>query len=465
MDQHTSAGVEQEAESPTEGAGLDAYLVPDDSPRFLVYLFRLPFDLPLNNRDSWMLALDGDLGEAWDIEYLAFATEEMKAVFPYPMNLREPFASVMFWRQPREPGEQILDMRAVDKVAAVVFGEREDKVEGTKPDEPELFDTVVEVVTQAARSDTDPDDWPLVSIGFERALRAVNELLAALGSATGDLAYRPLAVEELDAIALVSSRPLGLVPIDPDADLDLAAVAASRPSDEVSHSDPVGYLLHPNLAFHVPGENLTAEDRGKVNAFIRAGRRSHPFLTYHRLASKARRARESGDYAVTAIMAAASGEVLLNLVLRAMLVEEGKADQIPVLFDDPRGGFTSRLRREYGARLGHKWDVDDPINDVGHWVAGTANLRHRVVHAGYDPTGGEASEAIHGAEVLEAFVIERLIEKRFTYPKTALSLVGEAGFARRHLLSERFAKLVAKEAPALEDFWRSMTASANTATP
>jgi hypothetical protein len=168
---------------------------------------------------------------------------------------------------------------------------------------------------------------------------------------------------------------------------------------------------------------------------------------------------------VTAIMGAASGEVLLNLVLRAMLVEEGKADQIPVLFDDPRGGFTSRLRREYGARLGRTWDLDDPTNDVGHWVAGTANLRHRVVHAGYDPTGGEASEAIHGAEVLEAFVIERLVEKRFTYPKTALSLVGEAGFVRRHLLSERFAKLVAKEAPALEDFWRSMTGGAPTATP
>jgi hypothetical protein len=448
-----------EADLPEQYADVDTYLVADQKLRVLVYLFRLPFDLPLNHRDSWSIALEGDLGDAWDVEYFAFATEEMKAVFPMPLNLRQPHASVMFWRPSRESGVPLIDMTAVDKVAAKVFGERgasdEPDASGT-----DLSDTVVEVVTQAARSDKDPDDWPLVAIGFARALRAVNELLAAIGSATGEPAYRPLAVEELDAVALVSSRPVGLMTLDPEAEVDLAQVAASLPPEETAYLDPIPYILNPNLGVHVPSEPLTDREREKVNNFISAGRRGHPFLTYHRLVSKARRARESGDYAVAAIMAAASGEVLLNLVLRGMLVEEGSPERIPEMFDDPRGGFTLRLRREYGARLGRNWDLDDPTNDVGNWVNGTHNLRHRVVHAGHEPTAEEASEAIHGAEVLEAFVIERLVEKRYTYPKTALSLVGEQGFARRNLINARLAKVIAEEIRALDEFWRSMNREA-----
>ena len=40
--------------------------------------------------------------------------------------------------------------------------------------EDQPYDTVVEVVTQAARVDTDPEDWPLVSVLFERALGAAS---------------------------------------------------------------------------------------------------------------------------------------------------------------------------------------------------------------------------------------------------------------------------------------------------
>lgn len=437
-------------QTPTDPADVDAYLAPGDDRRVLVYLFRLPFDCPLRDRDSWTVALEGDLGDAWDVEYFAFATEEMKAVNPYPMNLREPQASVMFWRPDRDSESPLMDTEALDKVASVVFGDRHLPSASTPPQGPALFDTVVEVVTQAARSDVDPQDWPLVSIGFERALRSVNEILAALGSATGDLTYRPLAVEELDPFALVSSRPVDLVQIDSEE------VEASLPRPTAMYLDPIVYLLNPSLGVHIPGAPLTTNDRARVNDFISAGRRAHPFLTYQRLVRKARRARETGDYAVTAIMAAASGEVLLNLILRGMLVEEGRADQIPVLFDDPRGGFTARLRREYSGRLGHKWDLDDPATAIGHWAIGTHNLRHRVVHAGYEPTPAEASEAIHGSEVLEDFVIARIVEKRFVYPKVALSLIGEQGFAGRNLLNARLAKVVAAEAPVLADFWLSM---------
>jgi hypothetical protein len=379
----------------------------------------------------------------------------MTRFLPHPMNLRIPYASVMFWRPARERGTPSLSTRAIDTVAATVFGER--AAPRATPDAGlEFFDTVVEVVTQAARADSDPDDWPLVSIGFERALRAVNELLAAIGSATGDLAYRPIAVEELDAYALVSSRRLELIELDSTPPSAAPAPGAQR---QPVHLDPAPYLLSGILGLHLPADPLTDAGRREVNDFLRAGRRGHPFLTYHRLVRRARRSRESGDYAATAVMAAASGEVLLNLVLRGLLVEDGTPDQIPILFDGARGGFTARLRREYAGRLGRRWDLDDPTNEVGHWFAGTFNLRHRVVHAGHEPTAGEAGEAIHGAEVLEAFVIARMVDKRFVYPKTTLSLIGEAGLARRRVMSGRLATVIANNVGGLQEFWQLMAGS------
>lgn len=51
-----------------DARALEAQLIPDDRRRVFVFLFRLPTELPVHNRDSWTLHLAGDLGEEWDIE-------------------------------------------------------------------------------------------------------------------------------------------------------------------------------------------------------------------------------------------------------------------------------------------------------------------------------------------------------------------------------------------------------------
>jgi hypothetical protein len=260
----------------------------------------------------------------------------------------------------------------------------------------------------------------------------VNDLVAALGDITSDPGLHTFSLEELDEFAVIGSRP-------------------------VTEGFDVRPTLYPlNWRIRVPRTALSEDEKQRASIYLAVSWQGHPFMAYPRLARAARRAREAGDYSQAAILASASGEILLNLLLRAMLVEEGAPDDLERLFGDDRGGFSARLRRDYGPRLGGTWDVDDPTNEVGHWVHGAQKLRNRVVHAGYSPTGGEASEALHGGEVLESFVFERLIDRRYKYPKTALSIFGEPGLRRRGLWNQRMRRVADELLVGLPEFWASV---------
>jgi len=59
-----------------------------------------------------------------------------------------------------------------------------------------------------------------------------------------------------------------------------------------------------------------------------------------------------------------------------------------------------------------------------------AELRGRVVHAGYSPTEQEAEMALEIMDTLSEFVKRRLVAKTKIYPRTALQLLGEPGLRR-----------------------------------
>lgn len=79
-----------------------------------MFLFRLPTELPVHNRDSWTLHLAGDLGEGWDIEA---EMSPVEGLVPIVANLRQPYASVMVWQPVRER-EPLFSLDAVQKVAS-----------------------------------------------------------------------------------------------------------------------------------------------------------------------------------------------------------------------------------------------------------------------------------------------------------------------------------------------------------
>lgn len=413
-----------------EGASLDDYLMPDDQKRYLVFVLRLPQHLPVYHHFGRVLAMPGDFGDEWDAEAFLSIVPDGPGYFT---NLREPSVSVRVWQVRRDWA--LPDLSPVVQVATDVFPESDTQrlllTDDHKALELEDYVSVVEAVTQAARADTESEWQAVVSACFERSLRAVNELIEAIAAASHDPGLAAVEVERLD----------------------IAVAVASRPLDQGFDVEPIHYWLHWNMP--VPRTVLGSEADEDIDAYLGATRQSQPFVSVMAWLRRAQAASNIGDYAVAVILGATAAELLLNTLLRGLLIEEGKGDQIPRLFA-PDVSLARRVRRQYHDRLGGNWSLDDVHCEVGHWNLMTQRLRHRVVHGGHQPTQGEAEESHHGVELLEQFVKDRLVEHRHDYPLTTLSLLGESGLERRQSLDARMRLMIDAVAPGIREYWRAV---------
>lgn len=428
---------DQRMSQPDAGLDLgdeDALLFPDDRRRLVTFIFRLPVRAPVPHLHFWVLEMGGELDASWDEEVFHVAVPGEG----YVKNMRVPFVQLRAWQVKRETRPP--HFHGVFTVAKDLFPGF--KAGGSDSSEvpPDLghenYETVIEAVTQGARTGDDDPSRPIGTVCFDRALTAMNEVIEALAGATGDRDLAPVPRERLGPIAIMATRP-----VDETA-FDLG---------------PALYFLNWNVdALLGP---LDEETLSRTVVFLSAARQGQPFLTYLRLARRASAALNAGDYIVAVLMAAASGEVLLNTLLRGLMVEEGDIADIAALFNDPRVGLVSRLRSQYASRLGGRWDHGEPGTALGHWEQSARGIRHKVIHTGYPPTMDEAVEALHGAELLETFVKDRLVAKRYTYPKTALTLLGLPGMRKRGMLNARMARVIAQVEPEMAAFWADIASS------
>lgn len=413
-----------------QGASPDGYLMPDDQARYLVFVFRLPQHLPVSHHFGRVLAMPGDLGDEWDAEAFLSIVPDGPGYFT---NLRIPSVSVRVWQVRRDWA--LPDLSPAVRVAKDVFPDGDAQrlllTDDHQALEFEDYVSVVEAVTQAAKADTESEWQAVVSACFERSRRAVNELIEAIAAASHDPGLAAVEVERLDIAAVVSSRPL-------DGGFDVK---------------PIHYWLHWNMP--VPRPILGPDADDDINAYLGATRQGQPFVSVMAWVRRAQAASHVGDYAVAVILGATAAEMLFNTLLRGLLIEEGKGYEIPVLFA-PDVSLARRVRKQYHERLGGNWSLDDVRTEIGHWNLMTQTLRHRVVHLGYLPTKGQAEESQHGVELLERFVKDRLVEHRHAYPLTTLSLVGESGLERRHLLDDRMRSMIGEVVPRIQDYWRSV---------
>jgi hypothetical protein len=313
------------------------------------------------------------------------------------------------------------------------FAEGAQDTDAPRPGSGFDYETIVEAVTQGARTEGDDTSRPIGTTSFDRVLKAMNEVLEALAGATKDPTLASVARERLSPIALVGSRPV------------------------VTPTFDVGPLFYPlNWNVDAPPEPVDEEALMRTLLFLSVARTGQPLHTYLRLARRASASLASGDYTVSVLMAAASGEVLLNTVLRALMIEEGKDAEIAAVFADQRGGLLNRLRGQYAQRLGGRWDLESWETAPGHWEQSARQVRHRVIHSGHSPTMDEAVEARRGVELLESFVKDRVASNRYQYPKTTLTLLGKQGLQRRGFLSRRMRRLVSDVEPAMPRFWAAI---------
>ncbi|WP_140394458.1 hypothetical protein [Streptomyces recifensis] len=143
---------------------------------------------------------------------------------------------------------------------------------------------------------------------------------------------------------------------------------------------------------------------------------------------------QQGDYANAVIHAALASEILLDSLLGLLLWEEQiEAPDFQaalIVFDESKnGGLASRIKREYGPRLGGNWNpaANGPVR---RWSEDLAYMRGRVVHRGYRPSRAEAEKAIAASDKLLEFVKARLALRAERYPRTCLMILGEPGLRR-----------------------------------
>lgn len=251
-----------------------------------------------------------------------------------------------------------------------------------------------------------------VSPGFDEALSGIRLLQKAYFSSTG----KATRLVRREALPVVVMYALGRVSSDyslvEEQGVSLFHCHLNGPLDADSEVDVDGVF----------GDALRATlDQGPVVAFSEAAREA-------KVAEFLR-----GEYKTAVIYYASAAESLLQTLLLLLMWEEQRSPADAVDEYRSAGALVSRVKKLYDRRLkGGKWrfDQDGPIKT---WDEQTAKLRHRAVHAGYEPSAEECARAREGFECLTTFVADRLSSTAVLprYPRTATILVGMPGLQQR----------------------------------
>ena len=170
-----------------------------------------------------------------------------------------------------------------------------------------------------------------------------------------------------------------------------------------------------------------------------------------------------GDYRAAVLAFATACEILLDDLLKHLLWHEAvRPEAAATIFADPRSGTVSRSQAQLSARLKGDWNVSGE-GAFAVWQRDVATLRHRVIHAGHNPSRDEALACRESATALENFVIDKLSGVRNRYPLTIIATIGRPGMESRGIYSKGFQVKLAKwsgVAPAAKLFerWRSALA-------
>lgn len=153
--------------------------------------------------------------------------------------------------------------------------------------------------------------------------------------------------------------------------------------------------------------------------------------------------RFGGNNRMALVALATAGEVLLDTALLHMLWEEHAAPPAAARYFDRNEGHTARVARYFPPRLGGGWDSGSK-SPAGAYLRELVRLRHRVVHAGHEPTTNEIEGGWTALFVLEHYLGDRLAAgqnlKRYT--RTAMAWMAESGLRRRNRWTRHVEALV-----------------------
>ncbi len=274
-----------------------------------------------------------------------------------------------------------------------------------------------------------------LSDAFDRGLQYVRDVQRAYYTAR----RRPVRLVSREAMPFAVPFAVRRV-YDDDGELVLFTAALSM------------FLLHMNVTFR--DGDLDDSERQTFAAALRHQTVGGAFSSYLEFVREGDVALgRDGAYRAAVMFTATACEVLLDDLLAHLLWEDRvRPEDAARVFES---FLTARVKREYHPRLDGSWTVerDGPVRS---WATDVADLRNRVVHAGYEPTLQEARAAADAAQDLNAHLCDAVAAKAAAYPRTALLLPGADGLRRRGLWTRRLDELQddPSEVPWTETFGR-----------
>ena len=166
-----------------------------------------------------------------------------------------------------------------------------------------------------------------------------------------------------------------------------------------------------------------------------------PFSRYSELFNDAQVASyQLGLHRSAVLSAASAGEVLLDEALRCILWESSKTpEEAGKLFANKRD-FKPRVTSLLQRYLGGDWRLKGE-GVISRWFRDVYSLRHRIIHAGENPTATETRLAIGYTSKLSEFLAGRLVDNIATFPRTAMFFLGIPGLEKRNLWTSELADL------------------------
>lgn len=217
----------------------------------------------------------------------------------------------------------------------------------------------------------------------------------------------------------------------------------------------------PPLAFGILQQPFDDEMLQKVSTAADNLSRGGAFLTYADLRREAQSQRYlHGSDRMALVAVASAGEVLLDTTLLHMLWEEHVAPTVAAEYFDRHVGHTARVSRHFPSRLSGGWEPESKT-PAGVYLRDVVRLRHRVVHAGHEPSDAEMERAWVALFELERYLGDRLAHQRNLnrYSRTALAWMGENGLRKRRRWTRRVRELMndSREPNWIETFarWRT----------
>ncbi|MEU2302800.1 hypothetical protein ACWD64_28850 [Streptomyces antibioticus] len=374
------------------------------APLLITFFVALPFACPLQHGAVISRNFDEPLRGCEGME--VFATEQSG---PLEARLRDKiFVSLKFWqlKEAIDLADSLHGLRQVVRDVTGVGDIPEEKE--TVPQE--TYRTVVEMVT-VQNSDKLHDKKAAIGEAFKRCFGVLSDVYSMSRLVERDGLSPHIGIEQAQAVFW-----FGRVP-------------GHR------YSGDLGGLMWVSPPPQVPSDTFELESFQKLETLLARLWNGSPLeLAMERALVANQYLRQQGDYANAVIHAALSSEIVLDALLGMMLWEEQlEAPDISAavdVFDETKnGGLASRVKREYGPRLGGNWNpsINGPVR---RWSEELAHPRGRIVHRGYRPSRHEAERALEVSDELLDFVKGRLALKAKRYPRTCLMILGEPGLRR-----------------------------------